>query len=128
MLMPAVTPKPKALRITTKNALEKTVEGKVKRYAKDHGFYVRKFVSPGFASVPDDILVAPGKSGASPEDLATTLFERLIFIEFKRPGECVTEAQAREHDRMRGYGLPVVVIDNVDAGMALIDFYLERSA
>ena len=121
--------RPKAIRIREKTIKETGkggVEDQVKKYAKSRGFYVRKFVSPGNAFVPDDVFVAPGPPGATPEQLAATLYLRLIFPEFKRPGEKATPGQEREHERMRGYGLPVIVIDNVDAGKALVDFYAGR--
>lgn len=37
------------------------------------------------------------------------------WAELKRPGEEPTEAQAREHERMRKYGEIVVVLDSIEA-------------
>ena len=38
---------------------------------------------------------------------------RHVFIETKRPGKDVTEAQAREHERMRAAGCVVVMVRNM---------------
>lgn len=35
-----------------------------------------------------------------------------VFVETKRPGKGATEAQAREHERMRAAGCVVIVITN----------------
>jgi hypothetical protein len=118
---PSKPPRPKAIRIRKKEILEKDVEGPVKEYAKDLGFWVRKFVSPAHRSVPDDIFTAPGPPGATMEELVATLHKRTFFVEFKRPGEPATESQEREHVRMRAYGHAIYVIDNEAAGKALID-------
>lgn len=114
-------PKPKAIRLPDLRPLEKEVEKKVCDYAKGLGFYIRKFVSPAHRSVPDRYLIAPGPPGATPEELAATLYLRLFKIEFKRQGECPTEAQEREHSVLRSYGVRVFVIDNAKAGEELIN-------
>jgi hypothetical protein len=87
--------------------LEKQIEAKVCDYAKSKGMLTYKFTSPSRAAVPDRLFVCPDG--------------RVFFIEFKRGGQKATEAQAREHDRLRGHKVSVFVVDNVQDGMAVID-------
>lgn len=86
--------------------LEKQIEAKVCDYAKTKGMMVYKFTSPARAAVPDRMFI---KSG------------RVFFIEFKRGGQKATEAQEREHHRLRQQAINVFVVDNVDAGKECID-------
>jgi hypothetical protein len=97
-----------------KKPLEKDVEGPVKDYARSKKFYVRKFKSENNRSVPDDIFATPKGT--------------VFFVEFKRPGKKATPAQHDEHEFMRKSNLQVHVIDNVEAGKALIDQYLAEDA
>lgn len=60
---------------------EKTVERKVREWAEANGVYTRKFVSPAHRSVPDRVFAKYGK---------------IIFIEFKKPGEEPSPLQYRE--------------------------------
>ena len=87
--------------------LEKQIEAKVCDYAKTKNVLVYKFTSPARAAVPDRLFIrADG---------------RMWFCEFKRGGQKPTEAQEREHHRLRQHKVPVFVIDNVDEGMAMVD-------
>ena len=90
-----------------KKMLEKQIEEKVGTYAKEQGFLVYKFTSPQRAAVPDRLYINPRGD--------------ISFVEFKRTGQVPTPAQAREHDRLRGQGVTVFVIDDVDAGKAMVD-------
>ena len=87
--------------------LERDVEKKVCDYAKDKGFLVYKFTSPARAAVPDRIFI--NKQGY------------VFFVEFKRPGAKPTEAQNREHERLRKQNILVAVIDDVQVGKNLLD-------
>jgi hypothetical protein len=87
--------------------LEKHIEAKVCDYAKQRGLLVYKFTSPARAAVPDRLFILP--SG------------RMFFCEFKRGGQKPTIPQEREIWRLRAYGVSVWVIDNVDAGLRMID-------
>jgi hypothetical protein len=87
--------------------LEKQIEAKVCDYAKSKGALVYKFTSPARAAVPDRLFIAPGG--------------KCVFIEFKREGQKPTDAQAREHERLRKQGVSVFVIDNVPDGKAVVD-------
>ena len=93
--------------------LEKQIEEKVGTYAKEQGFLVYKFTSPQRAAVPDRLYITPrGK---------------VFMVEFKREGQHPTPAQNREHERLRAQGVTVYVINNVDAGRAMVDEMRLRS-
>ena len=85
--------------------LEREVEGPAKTYAKERGWWVAKFVSPGRRGVPDDIFIRAG---------------RVIFIEFKRPGKDVRPQQAKRIREMRDHGAEVFVIDNLKDAYELL--------
>lgn len=87
--------------------LEKDIEKKVCKYAKDNGFLVYKFTSPGQWAVPDRVFISPNKS--------------VFFIEFKAPGKKPTPAQMREITRIRDKGILVFVVDDVTDGKRIID-------
>jgi len=42
-----------------------------------------------------------------------------LFIEYKRPGERPTEAQLKEHEKIRDKGFVVYVIDNIIDGQTI---------
>jgi hypothetical protein len=69
---------------------------------------VYKFTSPARAAVPDRMFIRPDG--------------RIWFVEFKREGAKPTEAQEREHHRLRQHKVNVFVIDNVEEGKTMIDF------
>lgn len=87
--------------------LEKQIEAKVCDYAKSKGMLTYKFTSPSRAAVPDRMFICADG--------------RIFFIEFKRGGQKPTDAQAREHERLRNHKVPVFVVDNVQDGIAVID-------
>lgn len=87
--------------------LEKDIEKRVCEYAKDRGLLVYKFTSPNRAAVPDRMFVRGDGF--------------IFFVEFKREGVKPTPAQEREHERLRGHNVPVVIVDNVEAGKKVVD-------
>lgn len=87
--------------------LEKQIEAKVCDYAKERGLLVYKFTSPNRMAVPDRMFVRPDG--------------KIFFIEFKREGQKPTPAQDREHERLRGHGVQVFVVDDVKIGQWVID-------
>jgi len=87
--------------------LEKQIEAKVCEYAKTKNVLVYKFTSPARAAVPDRMFIRPDG--------------RIWFVEFKREGAKPTEAQEREHHRLRQHKVNVFVIDNVEEGKTMID-------
>ncbi len=89
--------------------LERDIEKAVKKYAESRGWLTRKWVSPGHSFVPDQIFIRPDG--------------KIIFIEFKQGGKKPSPGQLREHDRLRGHGCLVYVIDSVEAGKAMVEHY-----
>lgn len=87
--------------------LEKVIEGKVCDYAKSKGVLAYKFTSPARHAVPDRLFIAPDGT--------------MWFCEFKRAGQKPTPAQEREHTRLRQQKVNVFVIDNVAAGIEMIN-------
>lgn len=87
--------------------LERDIEVKVCKYAQDKGLLVYKFTSPNRMAVPDRLFINP--SG------------KVFFIEFKQYGKKPTEAQNREHERLRGHNVLVFVVDNIEHGKFVID-------
>lgn len=92
------------------NLLEKQIERNVCDYAKERGMLVYKFTSPERAAVPDRLFITPKG--------------RVWFIEFKREGVKPTVPQMREHERLRGHGVTVFVVDTVDKGRAAVDLMM----
>jgi hypothetical protein len=97
----------KDVKVKRNTPLERDIESKVCEYAKSKGVLVYKFTSPARAAVPDRMFVRP--DGV------------IFFIEFKRGGQKPTQAQDREHNRLRGHKVNVFVVDNVDSGKMVID-------
>lgn len=93
--------------------LEKQIESKVCEYARSKNVLAYKFTSPARAAVPDRMFIRPDG--------------KIWFCEFKRGGQKPTEAQAREHHKLRQYKVSVFVIDNVEDGKAMIDLMVMGS-
>jgi hypothetical protein len=85
---------------------ESYIEHKVCAFAKTLGWLAFKFASPGNAGVPDRLFLRDGCA---------------IFVEFKAPGAKCTPMQLRQHERLRRYGFPTVVIDNVEDGVKFFE-------
>jgi len=94
-----------------KPILESEVENPVVSYARKKGYVVDKFTSPSKRSVPDDLFLSP--CGV------------IFFAEFKAPGKKPTKKQAEDHARRRANNALVYVIDDVDEGKRVVDFFLE---
>jgi len=69
------------------------------RAAEIHGWWQRKFTSPSHNGVPDRILAKD---------------KRVLFIEFKKPGEPLSPGQIDEIKLMIDQGLEVYVCDSID--------------
>lgn len=98
---------------TSADPLEATIEARVCSYAKERSVDHRKYVTPNYASSPDRVFY-PGHGLA-------------FFIEFKRKGRVATPKQEREHARLRNRGFDVYVVDNVEDGMRVIDFWVTHT-
>lgn len=79
---------------------EKDVEKKGNKWAKAHGWYQRKWTSPGHRGVPDRIYV---KNGV------------VVFFEWKRPGEEPTALQKDEIALLRAHGANAYWGDSVES-------------
>ncbi len=86
--------------------LERDIEKRVCNYAKAEGLLVYKFTSPQRNAVPDRLFIRPDGS--------------VFFIEFKAEGKKPTPAQEREHERLKGHGIRVYVVDDVAFGMTVV--------
>ena len=76
---------------------EKTLERKLAEAVKAMGGIAPKFVSPGFAGMPDRLVLLPdGKCG---------------FVEVKRRGEKPRPLQEARHGMLRWLGFKVYVLD-----------------
>ena len=91
--------------------LEKDIERKVCEYAKASGVDHYKFTSPNRAAVPDRMFVSAGG--------------HIWFCEFKREGQKPTEAQEREHHRLRQHQINVFVVDSVEQGKSTINLMMQ---
>ena len=78
---------------------EKTLERKIAEAVKAMGGIAPKFISPGFAGMPDRLVILPdGKCG---------------FVEVKRRGEKPRPLQEARHGMLRRLGFKVYVLDCV---------------
>ena len=89
--------------------LEKQIEKKVTDYAKSVGYISFKFNSMSCRAVPDRLFITP--------------YGFIIFIEFKRVGAQPTEKQRLTIDKLRAQGCLVFVVDNVDEGKEIVNWY-----
>ena len=79
--------------------LERDIEKALVKRIKTLGGLCEKFVSPSNIGVPDRIVTLPGE---------------IVFIELKSPGKTPTAKQLKDHEKRRGYGCTVLVIDSLE--------------
>ena len=89
---------------------ESDIEAHLVKRVKEAGGIAYKFTSPQRRSVPDRLVLMPGGQA--------------WFAECKRPGAVPTEAQAREHTRLRALGFEVELVDSKE----LIDMWAREGA
>lgn len=93
-----------------------TRERDIERYLVDRvkalGGEVRKVAWVGRPHAPDRLVMLPAVVSNGP---AGTIPAESFFVELKAPGEKVRPGQAREHERMRRYGLRVEVVDSFES-------------
>lgn len=77
---------------------EKNIEQTLRKAVRNSGGIALKFVSPGFAGVPDRLILMPGG--------------RLAFVEVKAPGETPRKLQLSRHRLLRRLGFRVYVLDD----------------
>ena len=78
---------------------EKDIERKLKKRVESLGCMCLKFVSPGYAGVPDRMILAPGG--------------KIIFVELKAPGKKERPRQSYVQRKFRELGF--IVISSVDS-------------
>ena len=78
--------------------LERYMEQRLRQQVEKAGGLCLKFVSPGYAGVPDRICLFPGG--------------KIAFVELKAPGKKPRPLQVARHRRLRSLGFPVYVIDD----------------
>lgn len=93
--------------------LEKEIEAKLVATVKAHGGLCLKWVCPGFAGVPDRIVLMPGG--------------RAAFVETKRPkGGTLRPLQAWWRDKLIAQGFPWFLVHDQDSLDNFGIFYLEE--
>ena len=79
--------------------LERDIEKALVKRIKTLGGLCEKFVSPSNIGVPDRIVTLP---------------DRIVFVELKAPGKKPTAKQIKDHEKRRGYGCTVLVINSLE--------------
>lgn len=97
--------------------LEKDIERKLRRAVEHHGGKCLKWVCPGWAGVPDRIVLLPGG--------------RILFAELKRPkGSQVSALQTKWREWLTALGFTVLhIYDDADLAFAellLVDIMCGR--
>ena len=77
---------------------EKQIENKLAAEAKKRGGIALKFVSPGYAGMPDRLVLIPDG--------------HIAFAELKAPGKKPRPLQLARHRLLRSLGFQVYVIDS----------------
>lgn len=77
--------------------VETGIEDRVVKFAKDAGWWVKKFTCPGSSGEPDRIFIRDGV---------------VLFIEFKKKGQTLRDLQRRRHKEMQSFGALVYWFDN----------------
>lgn len=96
-------------------ALEYVIERAVVALAKLRGWWVCKFVAPGLRGVPDRLFIRGGA-----DRCRCCGRPRVVFIEFKRPGEEPTKQQLHRHEELRALGVEVYWTDDKEKALALL--------
>lgn len=87
---------------------ETVIEEAVVQHGEKVGFLVRKCVYAGRRGSPDRWFFGRGY---------------VFCIEFKKPEKEPTLQQSREHDRLRGAGVPVFSCSSISAARIIIDSF-----
>lgn len=83
----------------SRKSREVALEEKGWNYAESRGWFQCKFVSPSKNGMPDRFHMRAG---------------RVVFIEWKKPGEVPTTQQAKRHNELRDQGAEVYWFDNLE--------------
>ncbi len=85
---------------------ESKIEKAVTKWAKENGFYARKFRAPSNRGVPDHLYLSP--SGV------------VVFMEFKAPGKLPTPLQQREIDFINRNNGHAFWVDSIEEGKEIL--------
>jgi hypothetical protein len=96
---------------------ERDIEAYLVKRVKAVGGEVRKVRWIGRRGAPDRLVMLPGVICYANHG---TLPAQTIWVELKAPGKLPEPHQVREHNRMRGKGHRVVVIDSLKGVDALL--------
>lgn len=86
---------------------EKDIESRLRKGVKAAGGLALKFVSPGYAGVPDRIVLMPGGM--------------MCFAELKAPGKVMRPLQMRRKKQLESLGFKVCCIDSMEQIKDLIN-------
>lgn len=89
--------------------LERDIQASVVAHARRLGVVAHKFSSEARRNVPDYLFLFAG---------------RCYFIEFKATGQKPRKGQIREHEKLRGAGFIVDVVDDKDFGRQCIRAFM----
>jgi len=91
---------------------EAYIELKVCQHANNRGIDHRKFITLSRRSAPDRIFFAKGGF--------------TMFIEFKCEGGKATSGQLREMARLKALKFPVHIVDDIEKGKRIIDYWVDE--
>ena len=94
-------------RTKKNNESEKSIESKLVKAVKKMGGIAPKFVCPGFAGMPDRIVLLPGGV--------------MAFVEVKAPGKKPRPLQVARHGMLTALGFKVYVLDDADQIGGILD-------
>ncbi len=80
---------------------EASVEQRLKKKVKENGGLALKLVSPGFAGVPDRLVLFQGS--------------RVVFVELKAPAKKLRALQQKRKKQLESLGFKVYKIDSYEA-------------
>lgn len=87
--------------------LESAIERKLRAAVASSGGLCLKFTSPGYAGVPDRMVLMPGG--------------RICFVELKAPGCKPRPLQLARHGQLRALGFKVFVVDGTEQIAGVLD-------
>ena len=90
---------------------ERTLELKLVKETRKRGGVALKFVSPGYADMPDRLVLLPGG--------------KLAFVEVKAPGKKPRMLQVKRHEKLRELGFQVFVLDATEDIPGLLETIAE---
>ena len=86
---------------------ERTLELKLVKETRKRGGVALKFVSPGYAGMPDRLVLLP--------------HQVMGFVEVKAPGQKPRPLQVNRHAMLREMGFPVFVLDDPEEIPTILD-------